>query len=186
MIRQLTTFTKNIWGLYLDEGMQVLDATLGNGEDAVFLCEKIGKSGFLEGIDIQDDAVNQSRIKLEEKSFENFQLRIGNHKYIDQLYEGQYFDLIVYNLGYLPKSNKVCTTLLDSTAESIQKALQLIKVGGILSITTYRGHDEGVKEYQWLMSYTQQLDTKAYHVMKFEYLNQGVQTPSVILIERKK
>lgn len=185
MIRQLTAFTKNIWGLYLTEGMHVLDATLGNGEDAAFICEKIGKDGTLEGIDIQEDAVNQSKVKLDQLKYNNYHLTLGNHKYIDKIYEGKRFDLIVYNLGYLPKANKTCTTLLDSTAESIQKALNLIAVGGILSITTYRGHDEGVKEYQWLSRFVKQLNVKKYHVMKLEYMNQGEQTPSVMLIERK-
>ncbi len=185
MIRQLTEFTKNIWKLYLVEGMHVLDATLGNGEDAAFLCEKIGKEGIFDGIDIQEEAVSQSKLKLNQMGYDNFKLTLGNHKYIDSIYAGKSYDLIVYNLGYLPKSNKSCTTLLDSTAESIQKALNLIKVGGFISITTYRGHDEGVKEYQWLNLFTKQLDTKKYHAMKLEYMNQGDQTPSVILIERK-
>ncbi|MDH8677324.1 class I SAM-dependent methyltransferase [Fusibacter bizertensis] len=185
MIRQLTAFTKNIWSLYLVEGMQVLDATLGNGEDASFICEKIGKNGLLEGIDIQEEAVKQTRVKLEENGYQNYKLSVGNHKHIDTIYKERSFDLIVYNLGYLPKSNKTCTTLLDSTAESIQKALKLIKLGGILSITSYRGHDEGVKEYQWLSLFMKQLDAKRYHVMKFEYMNQGDQTPALILVERK-
>ena len=54
--------------------------------------------------------------------------------------------LIVYNLGYLPGSDKLLTTKTSSTLLSVEKALSLIAPNGAISITCYPGHEEGKKE----------------------------------------
>lgn len=51
-----------------------------------------------------------------------------------------------YNLGYLPKGDKSITTTRSSTLKSIESALQIVRVGGLISILCYVGHPEGEQE----------------------------------------
>ena len=50
----------------LTPGSRALDATLGNGRDALRLCELVGESGHVIGFDVQPEAVARSRARLEE------------------------------------------------------------------------------------------------------------------------
>lgn len=186
MIRQLTEFTHFIWSGYLIEGMKVLDATVGNGQDAEFICKRIGKAGTLEGIDIQNIAVEKSRERLTESGLSNFNLICIDHSEIESLYSSDTFDMAVYNLGYLPTTNKTITTTMQKTERSLNTALHLIKVGGVISVTVYPGHEEGRAESDWIQSWANHLNSKIYHVMKLVYMNQGKGAPYLILIERKK
>ena len=50
----------------LEPGARALDATLGNGRDALWLCELVGETGRVIGFDVQAEAVARSRARLEE------------------------------------------------------------------------------------------------------------------------
>ena len=53
-------------------------------------------------------------------------------------------DAVVFNLGWLPGGDKSVTTLLDSTLEAVNAALELMKRGGLMTIWRgYPGHAEG-------------------------------------------
>jgi hypothetical protein len=45
--------------------------------------------------------------------------------------------LVCYNLGYLPNSNRDIKTHMDTTISSIADAANMLRVGGMLSVTTY-------------------------------------------------
>jgi len=186
MIRQLTDFIHFIWSGYIFEGMKVLDATVGNGQDAEFICNKIGETGTLEGLDLQNIAIEKSRERLTKLGLSNFNLVCKDHSEIDTLYLPDSFDMIVYNLGYLPSADKAITTTVQKTEMSLKAALNLIKVGGLVSVTVYPGHEEGRFESHWIQSWSQSLNPKVYHVMKLAYLNQSDGSPYLLLIERKK
>jgi hypothetical protein len=74
------------------------------------------------------------------------------------------FKLVVYNLGYLPGGNKNLTTLTPTTLESLEKAAQIIVIGGALSITCYPGHPEGAVEEQAVRNWAEKLDSKKWLV----------------------
>ncbi len=186
MIRQLTDFIHFIWSGYLFEGMKVLDATVGNGLDAEYICERIGETGTLDGIDLQSIAIDKSRERLTKSGLTNFNLICKDHSEIDRLYLVETFDMIVYNLGYLPTADKTITTTLYKTEMSLNAALRLVKIGGIISVTVYPGHEEGRIESDWIQSWSQNLNPKTYHVMKLYYVNQKQSSPYLLLIERKK
>ena len=186
MIRQLTDFIHFIWSGYIIEGMSVLDATVGNGHDAEYICKRIGETGTLEGLDLQSVAIDKSRARLSEIGLSNFTLICKDHSEIDNLYLPDTFDMIVYNLGYLPSADKTLTTTVQKTEKSLNSALYLVKIGGVISVTVYPGHEEGRAESDWIQIWSQNLDSKKYHVMKLAYLNQNEGSPYLILIERKK
>lgn len=53
---------------------------------------------------------------------------------------------VMFNLGYLPGSDKRTVTRPDSTLPAIQQAADLLACGGMISILTYRGHAGGATE----------------------------------------
>jgi hypothetical protein len=53
---------------------------------------------------------------------------------------------ITFNLGYLPGSDKSIQTRAESTEEALAASIQLLRTGGYLCVTTYRGHSGGIAE----------------------------------------
>lgn len=185
MIRQLSSFTHQIMSLYLKPGMTVVDATLGNGHDAVFALKAIGNSGWLHGYDVQGQAIAQAKKRLESEGLTKYSFYNRSHDHLLETFAPESVDMVIYNLGYLPNFDKTITTMLESTSKSILQALEIIKKTGLVFITSYRGHEEGQNESDWLDAFTSELDRKAYHVMQIKYANQGHDTPYLTIIEKK-
>ena len=59
---------------------------------------------------------------------------------------GQAPAVIMYNLSYLPGADHSFTTRTEETIASLQQALVLLKKGGLISVITYPGHEEGQRE----------------------------------------
>ena len=118
-----------------------IDATLGNGHDSLFLVSLFNK---VIGIDIQPLAIKRSKERL--KDYNNIEINLLNHKDIDLL-NVKDVDLILYNLGFLPGSDKKVVTLYESTLESINKAYNLLNEDGVILIASYIRHDHGKEEY---------------------------------------
>ena len=61
---------------------------------------------------------------------------------------------IIFNLGYLPGSDKSIQTQPQSTRHALDAAQQLLHPRGILLVTAYRGHTGGQEEAdcvaQWM------------------------------------
>lgn len=149
---------KTYWENHLKKEDLAIDATCGNGHDTLFLaglCSVIG-------LDIQPAAIQNTKALLE-KEGKKGELHLLSHEWIDSLPLPTAPRLIVYNLGYLPRSDKSVTTLTESTLISVQKSLQLLAPGGALSITCYPGHGEGEKEEIALEKWIETLPFPATH-----------------------
>ena len=140
------------WRNLLKPEDQVIDATCGNGKDALELVGLIPK-GHVYAIDIQEIALQKARTLIPHP---NITFLLQSHT---DLPSGT-FKLIVYNLGYLPGGNKNLTTMTKTTLESLEKAAQLIIIGGALSITCYPGHPEGALEEEAVHQWVANLDSK--------------------------
>lgn len=170
--------SKIYWKNHLKSDDLAIDATCGNGWDTLFLasiCQVIG-------LDIQKEAIEktQALLDLHEKKAT---LLLLSHEKIDEIPRSKPPQLIVYNLGYLPKGDKSITTKVDSTCQSIQKGLHLIAEQGALSITCYPGHEEGEKEQKALLHLAQSLPSAQWRVSFHQWVN-AFKSPSFIWIER--
>jgi hypothetical protein len=62
----------------------------------------------------------------------------------------------MFNLGYLPGSDKRVTTLPATTLQALAASLDNLRTGGVLSVLAYRGHPGGQAEADavatWLAS----------------------------------
>ena len=125
----------------------VVDMTCGNGNDTLFLAKYAKK---VIGFDISQEAINNTKEKT--KNFNNVKLIRDNHINIDKYLSGD-IKLFIFNLGYLPYSDKNTTTKKDETLIAFIKAYSLLKINGYIIITFYRGHLGGKDEYYLLDSY---------------------------------
>ncbi|MDO5717564.1 MAG: class I SAM-dependent methyltransferase, partial [Tissierellia bacterium] len=94
-------------------------------------------------------------------------------------------DLFIYNLGYLPGSNKQIKTTAKSTLKSLKVSIEnLLNIGGIIFMVFYTGHDGGYEEYEIVVNYLKKLNQKKYSIIRHEYINQKNNPPILIIIER--
>lgn len=181
-LQQVHGLTKLFFKEILTGGDLAIDATVGNGYDTAALYEILHPlKGGLIGFDIQEEAITEARKKIPE-SF-NMRWILDSHATFDRYPEITNVALFVYNLGYLPKGDKGLTTMTTSTIESVQKALYLLRRGGGISITCYRGHLEGKKEIEALEELCKGLDPYFYVATWTHWINRK-DCPSVLLIRK--
>lgn len=177
----------NWLGQFIQPGMRLLDATCGNGHDSLFLAKNLFSTQNLNSklicIDIQEQAVNSTKEKL--LSFTNLdkvQVLLHSHSQLIDL-NLQPLDCVIYNLGYLPGSDKQITTQVMSTLKSIQQSMDLLKNGGAISLMCYPGHEEGLREYRAICEFLQSFDSSKWGVCLHEWINRK-HSPAWILIEK--
>lgn len=186
----LTKFTKvnaDILFKYISEGDIVVDATAGNGHDTLSLTQLVGNKGKVYAFDIQKEAIENTKALLEKNNLllDNIQLIQDSHSVMDEYIQEQDVQGIVFNLGYLPKGDHNITTIADSTILALEKGLELLKTNGIISILIYHGHEQGKVEKERLIEFGQSLDSKKYHVMMFQLMNQTNDPPCLMFITKK-
>lgn len=141
-----------------------IDATLGNGKDALFLARSLAqmreKKITLFGFDVQNSAIENSTSLLknanfeEKKDFHFFQRSHEDMKtFLEKKFENENIfsngkGIIMFNLGWLPNSDKTTITQSESTLNALNNSLEiLLKTSGLLSVLSYRAHEGGSEEY---------------------------------------
>ena len=159
----------------------VVDATVGNGYDTLYLAN-LAKEGHTFGFDIQELAINKTKALLAQNGIKNYTLYHKNHAEIDIVlssYVGK-VSTIIFNLGYLPNGDKNITTKYDTTIKAIKGAFNLLNNKGIIIITVYPGHEEGKKEHEHLLTFL-----KNFKYQKYTNTN-NEEAPYVITIRKMK
>ncbi len=151
---------------YLRIGDSAIDATAGNGHDTLFLAKSVGDSGQVFAFDIQQQAIDSTRQHIvEQLNMDRVELFHCSHErmqdHIPSQYHGQ-IKAVIFNLGYLPGSDKAVITHQHSTIKALQQALQILACPGIVCITAYPGHAGGEQELHALEGFFQQLDKQLY------------------------
>ena len=168
---------------FVKDGSFVVDATCGNGGDTVFLAELVGENGLVFGFDIQEAAINNTRIRLENAELsERVRLFLDGHEHMGEYLSDRMADAFVFNLGYLPKGDHSLHTKADTTILAIQTALKHLKKEGIIAISIYHGGDSGYEERDGVLSYLETLDKHTYNVIIHQYSNKPNDPPILALI----
>ena len=63
---QITEWCHHFWREQIRPGDLCIDATMGNGNDTLFLCRMAGKTGHVTAFDIQQQALEATEKLLEE------------------------------------------------------------------------------------------------------------------------
>jgi len=166
-----TGFTHFLLEKFLRSGEIVIDATVGNGYDTLFLAQAVGASGLVYAFDIQENALQKTKILLEKNNcLQQVNLIHDGHEKISQ-YVREPVAAIIYNLGYLPGGNKEIITKGETTLLSLQQGMELLSSGGIISLIVYPGHPGGKKEADLLEQYLTSLSPRIWQVMKWSRVN---------------
>lgn len=166
-------------------GMRVIDGTVGNGHDTLYLSQLVGEEGIVYGFDVQESAIESTKNNLGQAGCTNVELILDNHAkvldYIDEPIHGA-----VFNLGYLPGSDKSIITKGNSTVKAVKDMLYLMKKHGHMIITSYYGHPGGEDEKGQLEEFLLSLDFKNFSVTKVDFFNRKNHPPIIYIIEKKR
>lgn len=170
----------------ISNGDIAVDATAGNGHDTLFLAGLVGDDGFVYAFDVQKQAVDATLHRLLDNALEHraVVLKDGHEnvaKYVDKPVSGA-----IFNLGYLPGSDHEVITRPNTTIQALESLLKLLKVGGIIVLVIYHGHEGGKKERDEVIRFVSDLPQKYIHVLRYEFLNQKNDPPFVIALEKVK
>jgi len=175
----------DLWTKVLASGGWAIDATCGNGHDTLFLSKHIQDGCGLIGLDLQIGAIQSTQTRLEqnEAPMESIHLFCQSHAEFPSIAFEHPIQLIVYNLGYLPGGDKSLTTLKSSTEASVLQGLNLLAPGGVMSLTCYPGHPEGLKEEEALLELARGLSPETWSVTFHQWKNR-TSSPSLLLIQK--
>ncbi len=169
---------------HIGAGDVVADFTMGNGHDTLWLSQTVGEQGTVYAFDIQPQAVESTRQLLEkEAEYRNYTLILDSHAECDK-YINTPIKAGVFNLGYLPGSDKKITTLHQTTRIAVEKAVNMLAPDGILLIAVYPGHDEGAVEGNMLAEMLSQYNRRKYCCACFRILNSPT-SPFFYTVESK-
>ncbi|BAK81091.1 tRNA (mnm(5)s(2)U34)-methyltransferase [Candidatus Arthromitus sp. SFB-rat-Yit] len=153
-----------------------VDFTLGRGNDTLFLSENFN---YVYSFDLQKECINDFKLK----NIKNVELILDSHENVDKYLEE--FDCGMYNLGYLPASDKKIITNVESTLISLRKSVDILNVGGFISVVLYVGHDQGRVESREVLKFCCDLDNKKFNVAYLNLLNKN-NPPSLVLINKMR
>ena len=167
-----TTYNQKYLKYLLKDDMVAVDMTMGNGNDTFFLASKV-KEVF--AFDIQKEAIEHTMQRC--ASFNNIYYILDDHanirKYVNNV------DIVLFNLGYLPYSDKPIITKSDSTIKAIKEAYDILKTGGYMSIIVYRGHKGGLYEYHAVMQ-----TISKYNIIESYKAHTSLTEPVVYIIKK--
>ncbi|MGB0738581.1 MAG: FAD-dependent oxidoreductase [Planctomycetaceae bacterium] len=130
-------------------GDWLLDATAGNGHDTLFLAG-LGEPSRVIAVDIQQTAIRQTQQRLADSGLQGVTLYHAEHAMAlgTILDEGLVRDVgaVMFNLGYLPRSDHQLITRAETTIPALRHAIDLLRPGGVLTVLAYRGHSGGSEE----------------------------------------
>lgn len=180
---QITYWCHEVIRSQAKRGGLYIDATMGNGNDTLMLCEMAGDTGEVYAFDIQPQALKATRTLLENhKVTSNFHLILDGHENMDNYLQQETADVVCFNFGYLPGGDHSIATQADTSLVAIQKGLQLLKPGGMMSLCVYSGGDTGFKEKDCILSYLKTLPAKEYTVIVNQYFNRENNPPMPIFV----
>ncbi|MCM3767105.1 class I SAM-dependent methyltransferase [Neobacillus niacini] len=170
-------------------GDVVVDATLGNGHDTLFLAQLVGETGKVYGFDIQEQAVAAAYDRLSGHGVSDRAtlFHAGHEKAADLIPAENHGKITgaIFNLGYLPGSDKTVVTKPETTIAAIEQLLEMMAREGIIVLVIYHGHEQGAVERDAILGYCRTLDQKTAHVLKYQFINQQNNPPFIIAIEKR-
>ncbi|MGG3466428.1 class I SAM-dependent methyltransferase [Neobacillus pocheonensis] len=188
-MERILPFAKSLIKKAVQPGDVVVDATLGNGHDALFLAELVGESGKVYGFDVQAEAIETSKERLSQHGvLQRVTLFHEGHEELSNRVPTTCHGKItgaIFNLGYLPGSDKTIVTRSDTTIAAIKQLLSIMAPEGIIVLVIYHGHEEGAVERDSLLQHCQQLDQKIAHVLQYQFINQQNNPPFIVAIEKR-
>ncbi|RLL46458.1 methyltransferase domain-containing protein [Oceanobacillus piezotolerans] len=187
MLKGILQYAHHLLEESVAKGETVVDATCGNGNDTLFLSEVVGEKGHVLAFDIQEQAIAVTQEAITKEGKTNISLIHDSHANI-KTYLSNEAELggAIFNLGYLPRSDKSVITKPNSTIKAMDNILSLLKKGKLLILVVYHGHEGGKKEKQAILKHVAELKQNEYSVLRYGFINQKNNPPFIIAIQKKQ
>lgn len=188
MVKGIINYSHHLLEISVENGDTVIDATCGNGHDTLFLSKLVGEEGKVLSFDIQKQAIDTTKERLEKENIKNVELIWDNHAHMTHYLTMDKIGMIggaIFNLGYLPGSDKEIITNAPSTIIALDTILLYLKRKGILVLVVYHGHEGGQEEKEALLKHVIKLEQKKYNVLQYRFINQVNNPPFIIAIQKK-
>lgn len=151
----------------LEVGDIAVDATAGNGRDTAFLAATVGPGGRVFSVDIQAQAIASTRALLDgQRLLRRVTLVEDDHANLAEIVPERRVKAIMYNLGFLPLSDKQVVTRAETTLPSLETATTILAKDGLLTVIAYRGHEEGQRESEAVQDWMESRDPERFRVEK--------------------
>lgn len=184
-LNKVTEVNKVFIDKIVNPGDTVIDATMGNGYDTLYLAKLVGNAGKVYAFDVQEEALKSTKKKVERDNLQGYvELILDGHENIDK-YVKEEVSCVLFNLGYLPRAKHNIITKPETTLQALEKSLNLLKPNGVISVAIYTGHEGGMDEKNEVCQYLNNLDQNYYNVLHMNFTNQVNNPPELILVEKK-
>ena len=150
----------------------VVDATAGNGNDTLFLCQQTPADCRIFAFDIQLAAIRSATDLIARHGFlEKVSWFHADHAQVKNHVDAP-IDAAVFNLGYLPGQDHSVTTGPASLAPALQGVLDLLVPGGRSTLVAYPGHGPGLAEIDFLETTLSRYSQQQFVVTRLNFINQ--------------
>jgi predicted methyltransferase len=181
-------FAKRCCACALTEGELAVDATTGNGHDTVFLAQTVGAKGHVYGFDVQEKAIMRTRDRLSAAAVASRATLIqAGHETMDHHLPAEaegHVGAIMFNLGYLPGSDKTRITRAATTVKALHSAASYLKPDGVITVVQYMGHEGGRDEAHAVDAWAEALDQAQYQALRYQFVNQQNDPPRLLVVSR--
>jgi len=174
---------------YIKDGDVVVDATMGNGFDTLFLAQVVGKHGKVYAFDVQAKAIDSTKARINEAGVsERVRLIHASHADLADHLQSDNIESIrcaMFNLGYLPGTDKANKTKPQSTIQALNATLGLLGDSGVISVLAYTGHQGGKEEAEKVKDWAASLSRSQFYVAVEIPASLNTSPPEWIFIERR-
>lgn len=190
VIPSVLEYAHTLAGRGVNKGGVAIDATVGNGHDTLFLAQAVGPHGSVIGFDIQEEALESTRRRVETEAPEaSLRLFHAGHEmlkeHLDESVHGK-VGAVMFNLGYLPGGDHSITTTPETTRQALDASTHLLRPGGIVTVVAYPGHDGGAEEAKAVHSWMSVRSQETYRVLSYQFPNQPADAPGLFAFERRR
>ncbi|MGI6554055.1 MAG: class I SAM-dependent methyltransferase [Bacillota bacterium] len=166
-------------------GDTVIDATVGNGGDTLFLAQLVGATGRVIGFDTQLSALERTGDRLKEVGLrQRVSLIHSGHENLTK-HVKEPVKACMFNLGYLPGGEHNIVTLPDTTKAAIEQALTVLERNGLITVVIYTGHTGGTEEAAAVAEFVSKLPQHLWDVAEITFPNRKNHPPYLLTIQRR-
>lgn len=180
-------FSAHIVRRVLRPGDLAVDATLGNGRDAVLLAEAVGAAGRVFCFDIQELAIRRASERLTAAGMlDRVTIFRAGHEDLAEHLPSEARGRVraaTFNLGFLPGSDRRVITKPETTLAALMTLLPFMAPGGVVSIAVYTGHPGGQAEGEAIAAWCAALDPTLWRAVRHEQVNKPVNREVLYLLE---
>jgi Predicted S-adenosylmethionine-dependent methyltransferase involved in cell envelope biogenesis len=163
-----------------------VDGTCGNGHDTLFLAQTLRGAVPVLSFDVQAEALDKAGKLLKAHGLtENVSLVQAGHEHLAaHMPPGAGILLAMYNLGFLPGSDKGLVTRAETSIASFSAVAGLLLPGGLLCVHAYGGHAGGQEELAAAEVWFRALPPRLWQVVRYESCNKARNPEVLYLAER--